>query len=126
MSVNWGYACTSHDPAIRSERWFNHGEELLIGIYTLHKMGIWPNVKQEFFDDEPVEVNVPGFPVTNSPIVWLREHPNCTVVLQNEYGDRKPIPAQVPPDFEYGVFMEQIKSLIRLVNIIDEIKGKLA
>jgi len=86
MSTYWGYVCQSHDPELESERWFNHGEDVLAEVYRIERAGDWPNDPLD--DPRPVghrEYN------TNAPIVWLREHPRCQVALRSEYGDTKPL-----------------------------------
>jgi len=95
MSTYWGYVCESHDPPLTSEHWFNHGEEVLTQAYTLERQGQWPNdtefmLKYPALDPSPMPIDHRGY-VTTWPIEWLREHPNCTVALHNEYGDRKPL-----------------------------------
>jgi len=96
VSTYWGYACVSHEPPIVSEHWFNHGDEALAKVFCLERAGEWP------VDDRWPELGDPVPMVhrhyeTTVPIVWLREHPNCTVVLHNEYGDTKPVPGDLPP-----------------------------
>ena len=91
MSTYWGFACVSHDPPLTSERWFNHGEGTLRQAFRLERAGAWPN------DPDMPEVLEEPLPVahrghaTTAPIQWLREHPRCTVVLRNEYGDTEPL-----------------------------------
>lgn len=85
MSTYWGYVCKSHDPELPSDRWFNHGEELLIGVYLQERyLGGWPNTKW----DDPIPVmGSPNYPQgTDAPVWWLREHPRCKVALRSEYG----------------------------------------
>ncbi len=96
MSTYWGYQCISHDPPLTSEHWFNHGEETLRDLFAKVRAGTWP-------DDDilgPAPVDHRGY-ATNSPPVWLMEHPECEVVLNNEYGDtasivRAPSPPPAP------------------------------
>lgn len=85
MSTYWGYACVSHEPPLVSEHWFNHGDLLLAQVYKQVREGSWPDC-DEWGTPGPVDSN--GY-LTNSPIYWLREHPDCEVVLHNEYGDTR-------------------------------------
>lgn len=92
MSTHWGYACTSHEPMVISERWFNHGEETLRDAFQRERAGIWTNIDEW---GSPAPVLHRNY-ATDAPIHWLREHPNCTIVLRNEYGDVKPIRSPWP------------------------------
>lgn len=82
MSTYWGYVCKAHEPPIESEHWFNHGQHILAEVLTSERAGEWPS--DEWGD--PGAVNHRGY-VTDSPVVWLRQHPHCKVWLRNEYGD---------------------------------------
>lgn len=92
MSTYWGYVCQSHDPHLESERWFNHGEDVLTEAYQLERAGEWPNDPAWPLLDEPRDVKHRGY-FTSAPIHWLREHPKCQVALRSEYGDTKSLDA---------------------------------
>ena len=56
MSNYWGYACASHEPALISEHWFNHGEAVLVDVFLRERAGEWPNREDISAWDEPVAV----------------------------------------------------------------------
>lgn len=96
MSTYWGYVCLDHDPHLASERWFNHGEDLLWDAWSRERAGVWPHRPYGSLppeDCEPKEVL--GAFGTTAPIWWLREHPSCNVALRNEYGDIARLPRRV-------------------------------
>lgn len=91
MSTYWGYACVSHDPPLISDHWFNHGGDLLVEVFHRVRAGQWPlDPRLPELLEEPAPVDHRGY-LTAAPIHWLRSHPNCEVVLDNEYGHTKPI-----------------------------------
>ena len=94
MSAYWGYQCISHDPPLTSEHWFNHGEETLRTLFAKMRAGTWPI--DDILGPVPVSNGNSGHS-TNSPPVWLMEHPKCEVVLHNEYGDTAPIVRPLVP-----------------------------
>ena len=116
MSTNWGYKCMSHEPHIKSEHWFNHGDDLLIAIYILNKNGLWPKSDNQYWD-EPKNIMVGNWE-TASAVSWLWQHPNCKVVLNNEYDENKNIPLQWKPETLREVYNEQIKDISLLVSLI--------
>jgi hypothetical protein len=95
MSTYWGYVCESHDPPLESERWFNHGADMLTEVFLQERAGEWPNDPEMLHWEEPVPVVHRGH-ATTAPIEWLRQHPRCAIALRNEYGDRRPIGETVP------------------------------
>lgn len=90
MSTNWGFVCLSHDPPLASEHWFNHGEDVLRDAWQKERADEWPDDPKFTAWAEPLPV-VLRSAATASPIFWLRQHPNCTVGLHNEYGDIEPL-----------------------------------
>ena len=97
MSTRWGYACVSHDPPLLTERWLNHGDGILAEAFHIERAGKWPDDPEWPRLENPMPVlYTNGHPATAEPIHWLRRHPHCEVILQNEYGDTKPIPP--PPE----------------------------
>lgn len=93
MSTYWGFACVSHDPPLVSECWFNRGDDRLAEAFHLERAGEWPDDPKWPALENPMPMTYSdGLHGTAAPIHWLREHPRCEVVLQNEYGDTKPIP----------------------------------
>lgn len=94
MSTYWGYVCKSHDPNLRSERWFNHGEDTLTDAFRKERAGQWPMDGTHPLLEEPVHVfhgDTGSAYGTRAPIYWLRDHPRCVVWLENEYGDTRPM-----------------------------------
>lgn len=89
MSRSFGYACLSHDPALPSEHWLNHGLDALADALTRVRAGSWPWVVDEVLGDEPEPVVVDGSEHnrSQSPIYWLRAHPECRIAIYNEYGE---------------------------------------
>lgn len=81
MSTYWGYVCLDHEPPLRSEEWFNHGEDTLerflrafrAGGYTVEHYPL-PSIEHRGYS-------------TEAPAWWLANHPNCRVALGNEYGE---------------------------------------
>ena len=92
MSHDWGYVCVAHDPPIHSEDWFNHGEDLLRAVLLTERAGDWPDdpaqttVARKHLGPDPAPVEHNGYETT-APILWLREHPRCEVVLRGEDGE---------------------------------------
>lgn len=88
MSTYWGYVCVSHAPPLGSEQWFNHGEDALCDAYVRERAGTWPDEDNAglYLPPDPVPVQVHGYGTT-APIWWLRQHPNCRVLVESEYGD---------------------------------------
>lgn len=89
MSTYWGYVCDSHDPPLISERWFNHGEEVLIDVFRKERAGEWPMDMAYPLLEDPMPVVWRNGYETTAPIRWLRKHPHCTVNLHSEYGERQ-------------------------------------
>lgn len=86
MSTYYGYVCKSHEPNLISEHWLNHGDQELTDAYHAERNGDWPST----LDGGPAPlINYAGA----APIYWLRQHPNCTIALHNEYGDETPLEA---------------------------------
>lgn len=93
MSTYYGYICLSHDPHLASEHWFNHGEDVLRQAWELERAGNWPSVPEDYLAVEewsPADVTLRSYG-TNAPIFWLRQHPNCVIGLESEYGDITPL-----------------------------------
>lgn len=111
MSKHWGYVCQSHNPAIESERWLNHGEKVLADVFRLERAGQWPNVPEGHpyylaYKGEPMLVNPAASDMIGSPgpdgsgglhlVHWLREHPHCVVAMCSEYGEIRPLADPAP------------------------------
>lgn len=82
MSTYWGYACKSHDPALVSEHWFNHGDGALRKVLDTYRLGYWPTDEW----DQPLPMSHNGYS-TSSPLYWLRGHAKCNIGIINEYGE---------------------------------------
>lgn len=92
MSTYWGYKCMSHDPPLESEYWYNHGDEKLAALLkdreALIRLG------------DNLSLSLPP------EIVWLREHPKCTVVVANAHGDTYVAPTEKGIDAELAKVRE--------------------
>lgn len=86
MSTYYGYVCKSHTPNLPSEHWFNHGDKELARAYELERAGKIPNDP----DGQPLAQYLDWH--TAQPIYWLRQHPNCIIAIQDEYGRETPLP----------------------------------
>jgi hypothetical protein len=118
MSEYWGYVCLSHDPPIVGKRDLNHGDDALIDLYWKVVAGDWPMASElvpgfemayegelaPMVMDEAKKHAVPvpprqggGTPPYTSPLTFLQQHPNCTMAVQNEYGDRRWMQGTIQP-----------------------------
>jgi hypothetical protein len=74
MSTYVGYVCLSHTPIVESDHWYNHGFERLKEALD-HRAAIVEAFKRLDTYNVPPEAE------------WLMQHPKCSVVIGNEYGD---------------------------------------
>jgi hypothetical protein len=99
MSTCWDLECTTHDD---SAGWnINHGADQLAMLWR-HRSKVQNMLAAlgDIFDIDGLELNSPWTQVSTTQARWLVEHKDCTVVLLNEYGDKKspddmaPLPPQ--------------------------------
>ena len=128
MSWDWGYVCKSHEPNIKSEHWYHHGDDLLILMYHLVRADMWPKQPDPLWDEEQwgyqpvVHRKITSEGGDTYAVDWLKQHPNCEIALQDEYGKEKPIPNKTMTgsvtEFYKELYTEQIYSLESLRKLV--------
>lgn len=88
MSTSWGYHCATCN--VSTEHWWNHGDDqlrliaqnwaLIKPVYELTQTTMWR-----------IEIKVMDWYDNPDPLGFLAEHHDHQVLLENEYGDRRPI-----------------------------------
>lgn len=124
MSRAVGYICMSHNTNLASEHWFNQADNLLTAVFVIERAGKWPSKPLESWqkpgNEEPVEIEYEGhYNSTNAPIYWLRQHPECHIGIEDEYGKITTMPQHWTPvqlSLNYIRQMDELQSLIDMIK----------
>lgn len=101
MSTEYGYVCKDHDPELGSELFLanDRGAKALRTLFVMERAGKWNDTPDVLFPDQPEMTPLRvGEYESALPVQWLREHPNCTVALVDEYGNQHALTTH--PDLE--------------------------